>query len=334
MFTVHVRASDLRRAGLDKHITTIEVSTPFALKPTVLATGWHECAPMSWCEGGQCFQLIERDRRDVFRVSVLESERTRWKVTLRVMIEGPACDRAIVAALVDRVKHVLAVDRDYAAFFALCNEHPTLHVLPKIGAGRTLRSATMAENIIKTVCGTNVNWSQAVKMINRIAQLGPAIPDCAHLNAWPIPKEILRAGPAYLSYVCRLGYRVESILSFCKEVLDGAIHPDGLVALADDDGVPSDDILAQLHKIRGVGPTSAHYLLSFLGRHDRLAIDSSTIAHVARVHTRGKKPTNRQIERIYDAYGPWKNLVWWFEYWLTWDTARTMLLDAGIDPPM
>jgi len=44
----------------------------------------------------------------------------------------------------------------------------------------------------------------------------------------------------------------------------------------------------------------------------------------------GRRPTNRQIEDIYAPYGRWKHLVWWFEHWLTWDTAKALLHEAGV----
>jgi len=91
----------------------------------------------------------------------------------------------------------------------------------------------------------------------------------------------------------------------------------------------SDTLLARLRSIRGVGPSTAHALLTFLGHFDRLSIDSATIAHVARTHTRGKKPTPKQVERIYAPYGRWKNKVYWFEHWLTWGTAKRMVKEAG-----
>ena len=212
-------------------------------------------------------------------------------------------------------------------FFDLCRDHPTLAVLPGIGAGRSLRSASMAENVVKALCGTNVTWTQAVKSINRIGQLGPAVPEFRNLNAWPTSREILRAGEKYLIEVARVGYRAASILAFCDDVCEGRFDLEELDRMAVDEGVESAEILALLRSIHGIGPSSAHYLLSFLGRHDRLSIDTATVAHVARTHTNGKKPTTRQIERIYARYGRWKNKVWWFEHWLDWSTAR-QLLDA------
>jgi len=153
---------------------------------------------MSWCEGGRCFQVIERVGDRAFRVSVVESKRTAKKVTLAVTIEKGPADEAIEAGTADRIvarlRVVLGLDRDLSEFYALCAAHPVLHVLPGIGGGRGLRSACMAENVIKAICGTNVNWDQAVKMINRLGQLGPILPHFRNLNAWPTPREILRAG--------------------------------------------------------------------------------------------------------------------------------------------
>lgn len=320
-----------RRLRMKQHRFTISVKRPFSLKATVLSHGWHECAPVIWSEGGRCFELIERHRDTAFRISVVEAARRRKAVTLRATIEADNPDGAAVSHIRDMLFVTLGLDHDLSEFHALCCEHSALHVIPKIGAGRGLRSASMAENIVKMLCATNVNWTQAVKMINRIGQLGPSVPHFRNLNAWPTPREILRAGKRYLVEVCRVGYRAESILGFCHDVCDGRFDPDGLDAMAASDDVSSDEILARLRSIRGVGPATAHYLLSFLGRHDRLAIDSSTIAHVARVHTKGKRPTLKQIEKIYAPYGKWKNKVWWYEHWLTWDTARQILREAGLD---
>lgn len=309
---------------------TIQVKSPFSLKATALGHGWHECAPMSWSEGGRCFQIIERRKDRAYRVSVVETSRRKDKTSLRVTVEGDPVDATIMAQTKRNLRTVLGLDDDLAEFFDLCRKHSTLHVAPKIGAGYGLRSVCMAENILKVLLSTNVNWTQAVKMINRLGQLGPIVPHFRSLNAWPTPREILRAGEQYLLEVCRVGYRAESILEFCQNVCDGRFDPQELDVMAAAKEVTSDDILDRLRSIRGIGPTSANYLLSFLGRHDRLAIDTSTIAHVARVHTNGRKPTLKKIEKIYAEYGKWKNKVWWVEHWLTWATAKDILREAGL----
>lgn len=311
----------------------LSIAQPFSLKATALSHGWHECAPMSWCEGGQCFQLIDRIVDQPIRVSVVEGANSKRKVALRVSIEagGEGLDSDAVDRLRERIGVVLGLGRDLAEFYGICEKHATLHVLPRIGAGRGLRSVCMAENVIKAICGTNVTWWQAVKMINRLGQLGPSFPHFVNLNAWPTSREILRAGESYLNGVCRVGYRADSILAFCHDVDNGDIDPDSWSKLAESDEVSSDELVRLMREVRGIGPASAHYLLSFLGRHDKISIDSATVAHVARTHMNGRKPTHKQIEKIYEPYGKWKHLVWWYEHWLTWETAKRMVHEAGLD---
>ncbi len=325
------RTGDERVPTLLRRQIHLKVTPPFSLKATVLSHGWHECSPMSWSEGGRCFQIIARNRSEVYRISVTEKTRRQNEVTLKAMIEGQVIADSLVAGTRQRLRLILGLDRDLTEFYAICRQHPTLLVIPRIGAGRGLRSASMTENIIKALLATNVNWTQAVKMINRLGQLGPIVPHFRNLNAWPTPREILRAGEGYLKEVCRVGYRAQSILAFCRDVCEGRFDPQELDDMAADSQVGSDEILVQLRSIRGIGPSSAHYLLSFLGRHDRLAIDSSTVAHVATMHNNGRKPTNRKIEKLYEQYGPWKNLVWWYEHWLTWETGKQILHEAGED---
>lgn len=375
--------------------TRVEAPQPFSLRAVALSHGWHECAPLSWCEGGACLQWItrgdpadrgepngaqpetggsgampgampmpagvgmnprerhahgvastsaldssplarrrghgarpalrrdDRDGRGVYRVSVLEGKARKSTVPLRVVIEGPAMGDALVARIRDDVRIMLKLDQDLSGFYAVCADHPTLRILERIGAGRTLRSRSMTENVIKTLCGTNVNWNQAVQMINRIAQRGPILPHHRHLNAWPSPAEILKAGRDYLTGVCRVGYRADSILKLCDDVVKRRFDPDELDEAARTES--SDALLKRLLAIQGIGPASAHALLGTLGHYDRLAVDSSTFWHVARVHTNGRKPTIKDIQQIYEPYGRWKNLVWWFELWLEWDTAKAML---------
>jgi len=316
---------------MNHETTTLSTSQPFSLKATVLSHGWHECSPMSWSEGGRCFQLIERQGDAACRVSVLETSKSGKSVKLGVTVEGPDIDDAFVDEVCGRLRLTLGLDRDVTEFHQLCADDPVLWVVPRIGGGRGIRSASMTENIVKAICGTNVTWSQAVKMINRIGQLGPAFRHFVNLNAWPTPREIIKAGEKYLLEVARVGYRAGSILEFCERVESGDLDPDGWDELAADPSVSTDALLTLLKSVRGIGPSSAHYLLSFLGRHDRLSIDSATVAHVARTHTNGKKPAHKKIEKIYAKYGPWKQSAWWYEHWLTWETGKQIVREAGLD---
>ena len=73
---------------MNTRTTGLEVAAPFSLKAVVLSHGWHECAPTSWSEGGQCFQLIEREGRSVPRVSVVQANSRKRSVLLRIPVSG------------------------------------------------------------------------------------------------------------------------------------------------------------------------------------------------------------------------------------------------------
>lgn len=272
-------------------------------------------------------QVIERDRDQPVRLSLTQTPRraARTRTRVNIDIEARQMSDELVALMRRRVATMLRADVDMTGFFELAASHQRLAPIPRIGAGRILRAASMAENIIKTLCATNVNWAQAVKMINRIAQLGPCLPDFRSLNAWPTPREILAAGRDYLLTVARAGYRADFILAFCRSIEEGGFDPDVLDDLAPT--ASTDALYDRLRSIKGIGPASANFLLGQLGRHERLSIDSWTVAYVGRTYLNGRKPTARQIETRYRPYGRWRNLVWWFEQWLEWDTARSLLRD-------
>jgi 3-methyladenine DNA glycosylase/8-oxoguanine DNA glycosylase len=271
--------------------------------------------------------VIERDGDMPVRLSITEQRRGKARVRVGVTVEAERVSDALVALMASRVARMLCADNDLRGFHALAARTKSLKPVVALGAGRILRSVSMTENIIKAICGTNVDWRQAVKMINRIGQLGPCLGEFRSLHAWPTPKEILRAGDDYLRQVARVGYRAESILELCRSVEDGSFDPESLERLARSDG--SDELFKRLRGIKGIGPATAAFLMGQLGRHDRVSVDSWTLTYVGRTYLNGKKPTVRQVEDIYERYGEWRGLVWWFEQWLQWDTARTMLRELN-----
>ncbi len=301
---------------------------PFSLRATVLSHGWHECAPISWCEGGACLQVIERMNGEAVRVSVTQSGNSITGSRVRVVVEAEAdaVDDEMVADARERVARMLQRDSDLSEFHTMVVDHPRLTVLPTIGAGRLLRSASMFENVVKAICATNVNWTQAVKMINRVAQLGVGMREFRNLTTWPTPREILKAGEKYLVDVARLGYRADSILTLCRQAVDGTFCESAIEELARTGS--TEEVYARLTEIRGVGPASAHFLLGLLGHYEHMSVDSWTIRFVSDTYYGGKVVSEKRVREIYERFGRYKQLFWWFEQWLDWGTARSIVSEA------
>ena len=58
----------------------------------------------------------------------------------------------------DVVRHMLRLDEDLSRFYAMVADDDQL-AWAKRGAGRMLRSPTVFEDVVKTVCTTNCAWS-------------------------------------------------------------------------------------------------------------------------------------------------------------------------------
>jgi len=82
--------------------------------------------------------------------------------------------------------------------------------------------------------------------------------------------------------------------------------------------LPTPELLARLHELRGFGPYAAEHLLRLLGRHDHLALDSWTRGKLARIRGKRRQPSDRTLRRWYAPYGPWAGLAMWLEVTADW----------------
>jgi 3-methyladenine DNA glycosylase/8-oxoguanine DNA glycosylase len=67
--------------------------------------------------------------------------------------------------------------------------------------------------------------------------------------------------------------------------------------------------------IKGIGKSSAHYLMNLLGHYDHISIDSATYAYAKRELFNGRRPTEKQIRRKFAEFGKWQSLAYWFGRW-------------------
>ena len=79
------------------------------------------------------------------------------------------------------------------------------------GAGRMLRSPTVWEDVVKTICTTNCTWALTRVMVRAlVSELGD--PAAGHLgdplaNAFPTPAAMAARDEAFYREVVRAGYR-------------------------------------------------------------------------------------------------------------------------------
>lgn len=294
----------------------LTVKKPFSLFSTAVSHGWYQTLPFRWQTGEDALERAERlhDGR-VMRVSMRETaaaRRGQRDVVVTVSGEG-ADDPGVTEEMARRCRVMLRLDEKLDGFYELCKVTPDLQAALREGAGRCMRASSLWEDVIKTILGTNVTWRQAVAMINRLAALGDVCPADPTLRAWPTPGQVARAGEKFLRDNVRAGYRSQYILEIARQQKSGATDLDALDAAART--MSSTELFSELVRLKGIGKSSAHFLLNLLGHYDHISIDSATFAYATRALFRGRRPTEAQIRRRFARYGKWQSLVYWFGRW-------------------
>ncbi len=231
--------------------------------------------------------------------------------TAVVTTSGRAPGERQARALLDALAHVLRLDEDLSPFYARAAADPELAWVTA-GAGRLVRSPTVFEEVVKTICTTNCAWSGTVRMVGALVEhLGEpadgAVPG-PFGRAFPTPAAMAEADESFYRDVARAGYRGAYLRSLAAAVAAGELDLEQL-GRASRDELPDDEVAARLLALPGVGPYAAAHVMLLLGRYSRLVLDSWTRPKYARV--RGRRAKDATIERRFRRYGPYAGLAFW-----------------------
>ena len=248
-------------------------------------------------------------------VQIAEGRPGRARVTVRGRAPGARQEGEVV----DAVAHVLRLDDDLASFYALASTDPDLAWAAN-GAGRLVRSPTVFEEVVKTICTTNCAWSATERMVGALVEhLGePAagVPDGPYGRAFPTPAAMAEVDEAFYRDVARTGYRGAYLRSLAADVASGALDLEAL-GRADREELSDDDLADLLLALPGVGPYAAAHIMMLLGRYSRLVLDSWTRPKYASVNG-GRRAKDATIERRFRRYGPYAGLAFWLVLTRDW----------------
>jgi len=262
-------------------------------------------------------QVLDEDSRTLETTLPLSRGRAR---TVRVrpgrpgfaLVEattGPvsAVDGTVLAEIAGRI---LRLDEDLSGFYEAARKDPDLSWVTT-GAGRMLRSPTVFEDVIKTICTTNCAWTATVRMATvLVSELGVEAPDGR--RTFPTPAAMAGAGEAFYRDVVRAGYRGPYLRSLAADVADGKLDLEAL----NDPELPDDELAARLLALPGCGPYATAHMMMLLGRYSRLILDSWTRPKFARVN--GRKAGDRTIERRFRRYRDYAGLAFWLYLTRDW----------------
>ncbi len=242
----------------------------------------------------------------------------------RIEVLGAAPGAAMGEEIRRAVGRVLRLDEDLSPFYAMARRDPAL-AWAAGGAGRMIRSQTVFEETVKTICTTNCAWSATVRMVEalvgRLGRRAPGSPESGPAGrAFPTPGAMAEADDGFYREVVRAGYRGAFLRSLARSVVSGetdldALDRDAPVALADD------EVERRLLALPGVGPYAAAHIMMMLGRYSRLVLDSWTRPRYARLLGRRKPVADDAIRRRFHRYGPYAGLAFWLFVTRDWVSA-------------
>jgi 3-methyladenine DNA glycosylase/8-oxoguanine DNA glycosylase len=217
-----------------------------------------------------------------------------------------------------QVAHVLRLDEDLTPFYEVAAKDPDLAWVTA-GAGRLLRSPTVFEDVVKTICTTNCAWSATVRMVSALVQsLGEpgAETDGPFGRAFPTPEAMARKNSAFYTETVRAGYRGAYLRALSKSVASGKLDLESL-ARATREALPDEEFAARLLALPGVGPYAAAHVMMLVGRYRPLVLDSWTRPKYLKVSgARSAKDTT--IERRFRHYGEYAGLAFWLYLTRDW----------------
>jgi N-glycosylase/DNA lyase len=292
---------------------TIKPPRNFSFRHTVGSHGWYDLPPFEHKTG-------TNELRYVFAVA---GERPAISVSIKkqgsdLVVELSEKTDNIVR-IRDGVRHILRLDDELGDFYRLLETDDRLAWVTRVKAGRLLRSSTVWEDLVKTICTTNCSWALTKKMVANLAEkLGTAASDGR--KAFPTPEQMASRPIDFYRDEIRSGYRAPYFMELADRVASGELDVESWIH----SDLPTSDLKKELKKVKGVGDYAAENLLKLLGRFDGLALDSWLRGQFYKTHNKGRRCKDKKIEKFYARFGDWKGLAIWCDMTEEWfsETGR------------
>lgn len=291
---------------------TMEITIPtprdFSFKRTALSHGWSGLPPFeidsnTWT----IIRVLDSGLKTPVTIAIKATKRA-----LMVSVPSKISKRA-VATITRDVRHMLRLDDDLTEFYSAMSADPNFDWIPRTGAGRLIRSPTVFEDLVKTICTTNCSWALTQKMVQGLVNnLGREAAD--KRRTFPTPEAMAEAPASFYRDVVRAGYRAPYFKELAERVVSGDID----VESWHKSELPTVELKREMKRVKGVGDYAAENLLKLVGRYDVLALDSWVRATFARTHGGGRATPDAKIARHYSRFDHWRGLALWCDMTRDW----------------
>jgi N-glycosylase/DNA lyase len=277
----------------------------FDFKNTVYSHGWCELKPFSFDGSSWKITYVFCDLGTEIPLSatIFSTEKS-----IRIDTGGVALDRKTKINLRRKVKHILRLDEEFSEFYRLTNKSPGFSWIAEKKVGRLVRSTTVFEDLIKTICTTNCSWALTKSMVgNLVEKIGE--PGTDGEKSFPTAAAMAGRSEQFYRKEIRAGYRSPYFTELAGSVARGDIKPEDWLHSE----IETPELKKEMKKIKGVGEYAAENLLKLVGRYDGLALDSFLRSAFYKKYNNGKPCDDKRIEAFYSGFGEWRGLAIWFD---------------------
>jgi 3-methyladenine DNA glycosylase/8-oxoguanine DNA glycosylase len=295
---------------------------PVDLWRTINSHGITELPPLTLDEIARTLQATLRLPAGGARTVTVGESRAGYA---GIEVAGRRPGKKAVDRLREAVTHILRLDEDLSPFYAQAATDPELEWVTH-GAGRMVRSATVFEEVVKTICTTNCSWSATKRMVSALVEhLGERAPGAPVSGAagrcFPTPQAMASAGESFYREVARAGYRWRYLHDLAERVAGGELDLE-VLGRATASELSDDDLETRLLALPGVGPYAAAHIMLMLGRYSRLILDSWTRPTYLRLAGK-RSSTDGTIRRRFARYGHYAGLAFWLYVTRDWVEDET-----------
>ena len=275
----------------------------FSFHHTIYSHGWCELLPFETdktnCRLNYVFTDVNLDQPVAGEISERAGK-------IKIVIADERINGKAEEKILRDARHILRIDEKLGEFYEFTKTEKPLAWIHEKNAGRLLRSATVFEDLVKTICTTNCSWALTKKMTaNLVEKLGEKTVDGK--RAFPTAERMASVTAEFYKNEIRAGYRSAYFAELAEKAASGRINPESWL----DTDLPTKELKKEMKSIKGVGDYAAENLLKLVGRYDGLALDSWLRAQFYKKHNGEQICDDQQIKRHYERFGDWRGLAIW-----------------------
>lgn len=282
----------------------------FSFQNTIYSHGWSELLPFEIDSEKWRLSYVFDDKS--FRKPIFTTISANEK-SIKIEFGENEIDANAKRIIKEKVKHILRLDEDFSEFYKLTKRNKDFRWIEKMHIGRLMRSPTVFEDLVKTICTTNCSWSLTKNMVsNLVEKLGKKTSNGK--KAFPTAKALAKCDEKFYREEIRAGYRSPYFVELAEAVASGKINPESWLHT----DLPTKELKKEMKKVKGVGDYAAENLLKLVGRYDGLALDSFLRSEFYKKHHQEKVCEDKKIVDFYKDFGEWRGLAIWFDMTKRW----------------